>query len=555
VSDTNEFYSRYLDGDHDDRPETADADVINSGASFDEDLAPDTEAPQQAPFTPGHGRPDLDEPTFGVPPDVDAALRRGTEPAAPGQQAPTPDQYWPQGGGGRHGYDADPALDPAAHRPGARGPAASSPGRGYDSDRGDDTGVGRHAPNGSAPQLPPGQPVAPPNSRGPFRGEPQHHLPPASGTPDYPPQSGRDGTAAESGYPPARLQGGYAGGPGGDARQRPRPLAPDDERNVSVGDLHARIRESQVAPPYKPVPQMGWRKGLHRLTRINVGLSQGERDWNTLERRLRVDLRGNYVIAVMGSKGGVNKTTATICLGMALKQYRDEKIVAIDANPASGNLASRIKEPSTMSWRGLINDPNLRQYRDFRVYMGKDSRSGLEVLGSDPGDEPLTGNDLLTAWERLQVQYPIAVVDCGNQIRDDITGAILRLLPVDAIVVPSTTRLDGARGAAETLNWLLTHGYPHLVRQAVVMVSNINNVSANERVRALHEDFQHAVRAVHDVPFDQHLSDAVAIEFERLRPDTQRAYIEAAASLVDGFAGAADRESAGGGGSGHRGRL
>ena len=142
-------------------------------------------------------------------------------------------------------------------------------------------------------------------------------------------------------------------------------------------------------------PYLKWDgvKAFTALTRINLGLSQDERDWNDLERRLTVDLRGNYVIAVMGAKGGVNKTTATICLGMALKQYRDEKIVAIDANPASGNLASRIKEPSTMSWRGLINDPNLRQYRDFRVYMGKDSKSGLEVLGSDPGDEVLTGNE------------------------------------------------------------------------------------------------------------------------------------------------------------------
>ena len=132
--------------------------------------------------------------------------------------------------------------------------------------------------------------------------------------------------------------------------------------------------------------------------------------------------------------------------------------------------------------------------------------------------------------------------------------AILQSLPVDAIVVPSTTRLDGARGAAETLNWLLTHGYPHLVRQAVVVVSNINNIDASDQVRGLHEDFAQAVRAVHDVPFDQHLSDAVAIEFARLRPATRRAYIEAAASLVDGFAGAADRESAAGAWSAHGGQ-
>lgn len=340
---------------------------------------------------------------------------------------------------------------------------------------------------------------------------------------------------------------------GGHVRQHLHPLASDDGRDVSVGDLRAQIRVSQVVPPYKPVPQMGWRKNLYRVTRINLGLSRDEREWNDLRRRLTVKLRGNYVIAVMGAKGGVNKTTAAICLGAALKGYRDDKIVVIDANPASGNLASRIDEPSTMSWRGLINDPNLHDYRDFQAYLGRDSHSGLEVLGSDPGDQVLTAEDLVEARSRLQVQYPIAIVDCGNQMRDDLTRAILELLPVDAIVVPSTTRLDGAQGAAMTLNWLLKHGYPHLVRQAVVVVSNINKVGAIDQVRSLHEDFQKAVRAVHDVPFDPHLSDAVAIEFGRLRPGTRRAYIEAAASLVDGFAGAADRESAGSR-SGHRGQ-
>jgi hypothetical protein len=47
---------------------------------------------------------------------------------------------------------------------------------------------------------------------------------------------------------------------------------------------------------------------------------------------------------------------------------------------------------------------------------------------------------------------------------------------------------------------------------------------------------------VHHVPFDPHLSDATAIDFDRLKPHVRRAFIEAAASLVDGFAGAADKD-------------
>lgn len=310
---------------------------------------------------------------------------------------------------------------------------------------------------------------------------------------------------------------------------------------VSVGPMRAAIREAELARPYKPIPQTGWRNRIHRTTRINLGLSQSERQWNDLRRRIAVNLRGTYVIAVMQAKGGVSKSTTTIGLGAALAKHRDDKVVAIDANPADGNLSRRIDEPSTGTWRGLIADRYLHSYTDFRAYLGKDTTSGLEVLASDPGDSVLTGRDVRAAWTQLQRQYPIGILDCGTQLRDDLTHAILDI--ADAVVVPSTTRLDGAAGAADTLNWLLAHGYPHLVHEAVVVISNVNKVKVNDAVRGLHEDFERVVRAVHYVPFDPHLSDATAIDFQRMQPPTRRAYIEAAASLVDGFASAGDREA------------
>ena len=315
----------------------------------------------------------------------------------------------------------------------------------------------------------------------------------------------------------------------------------EDDPYASVGPTRAEIRESQVVSPYKLVPQTGWRSGLYKVTRINLGLSANETHWNDLKRRLKVNLRGRYVIAVMQSKGGVNKTTTAAILGAVLAQYRDEKIVAIDANPADGNLAERVDQPSTESWRGLNADGNLLNYSDFRNYLGKDSHSGLEVLGGDPGRNPMTGADLSEAWSRLQKLYPIAIVDCGNQHRDDLTHALLEFLPVDAIVVPSTTRLDGAKAASRTLNWLMENGYPHLVREAVVIVSNINKVNASAQVKQLHKDFERTVRSVHDVDFDPHLSDAVPIDIDRLQPETWQAYVEAAASLADGFSRADSR--------------
>ena len=549
MSDNKDFYARYLDsGRDDDAGEAREEDDTGVGGVNGHNSADD----EQSTSSQQRGS-DVESTAIVERAQFDAELRRIPPPgprqppgagpsqpgiAAPGQppSAPPPDHYW-GGGGGRHGYDPEPPQPPRESSTGPGSvpqshPAPPAPGIG-EPDRGDPSAAGRRGAEGPAPHDSGPWRVAPRNQVGPY---PQAPSPAGPGTP-------RVGRAP---YPPAP-QRGYDEGAPPPERSRRAPMPPDDPRGVSVGDLRAQIRESQVAPPYKPVPQTGWRKGLHRTTRINVGLSADEKHWNDLRRRLTVNLRGKYVIAVMGAKGGVNKTTAAVCIGAALSRYRTDKIVAIDANPASGNLSERIDEPVTMSWRGLINDPNVREYTDFRHYLGKHSSSGLEVLGSDPGDEELSGNDLWQAWNRLQVLYPIAILDCGNQLRDELTRTMLDRIRIDAIVVPSTTRLDGAKGAAETLNWLATHGYPHLVREAVVIVSNINKIDASQSVRRLHEDFERTVRAVHEVPFDQHLSDAVAIDFERLRPATRKSYIEAAASLVDGFAGAADREA-----SGHR---
>jgi MinD-like ATPase involved in chromosome partitioning or flagellar assembly len=468
-------------------------------------------------------------------PDRDPNGHRAPEvPDAPPLSAPRP-QFPPQHQTGPTPTPTDRPQSPPPMGPPAQGRYPADPPYPPGQDRQGEP-AGQFTPY-PAPQDPAAQdsPAWPDLGAAEQRG----HYPPRERHPEPPPQH----------YPPRQGPPAAPLAPRGDGRaaDTPGPDAgrhyPSAARNVpssSVGPMRAQVRQADLVRPYKPIPEIGWRKKLHQLTRINAGVGPAEREWIDLKRRLGVNLRGTYLIAIMQQKGGASKTTSTIGLGEALARYRDDKVVAIDANPANGNLASRVDEPSTGTWRSLIADPNLVSYSDFRHYLGKDTSCGLEVLGSDVGDDVMTGMNLIQAWDKLSRQYPIGLIDCGNQMRDDLTAAILSR--VDAVVVVSTTRFDGATGAQDTLNWLISHGYPHLVRSAVMIISNVNKVSADKAVRNLHEDFERVCRAVHDIPYDPHLSDATAINFDRLAPATRRAFLEAAASVVDGFAGAADKD-------------
>ena len=51
--------------------------------------------------------------------------------------------------------------------------------------------------------------------------------------------------------------------------------------------MRAQVRQADLVRPYKPIPEIGWRKKLHQLTRINAGVGPAEREWIDLKRRGR----------------------------------------------------------------------------------------------------------------------------------------------------------------------------------------------------------------------------------------------------------------------------
>jgi len=104
------------------------------------------------------------------------------------------------------------------------------------------------------------------------------------------------------------------------------------------------------------IPETFWRRFLYRLSFgvINLGDNAKVRARRALDRRIMANLEGETkFVPVLTRKGGVGKTTITVLIGMAMAKVREDRILAIDANPDRGTLAERVtrhtERPCAMS--------------------------------------------------------------------------------------------------------------------------------------------------------------------------------------------------------------
>ena len=113
------------------------------------------------------------------------------------------------------------------------------------------------------------------------------------------------------------------------------------------------------------------------------------------------------------------------------------------------------------------------RYADIRSYTSQ-ATTRLEVVASD--DDPrisqaLGESDYHHAVQLLDHHYNLILLDTGTGILDSATQGILREAHQIVVVMPPA--LDGARGAASTLDWLDQHGHAALVRGAIAVINAV----------------------------------------------------------------------------------
>src|SRR5690606_2112454 len=101
-------------------------------------------------------------------------------------------------------------------------------------------------------------------------------------------------------------------------------------------DLLTADRLLDPARMSKPEPEGTWSHLLYTISgrRINVGDGRKARERKQLSARIAAPMSGNArFVPILSRKGGVGKTTITALLGMALADARDDRVIAVDANP------------------------------------------------------------------------------------------------------------------------------------------------------------------------------------------------------------------------------
>jgi MinD-like ATPase involved in chromosome partitioning or flagellar assembly len=348
--------------------------------------------------------------------------------------------------------------------------------------------------------------------------------PPASSTPAAPPPPAAPepppAPAPRPASPPA-------------AKARPAPAPPVAKARPQNGDL--TTDQLLARPPGGPAE--GWQAVVYQLSggRLRPPPGAAERARHELKARISAPVAGCQRIAVVALKGGVGKTTTTACLGAVFAEHRGDRVVAVDANPDPGTLGYRIRRDTARTAKDLLaNVDKLERYADVRAYASQTDLR-LEVIASeaDPSrDEAFGEEDYRELAAVLERFYSLVLTDCGPGL---LHSAMRAILPTaDQLVVVAAPSLDGARSASLTLDWLERHGYGRLAGSSVVVINAVRERGLVD-VGKLTEHFARRCRAVVRVPYDRHLETGAEIVLGELAPATQRAYVQLAAAVADGF--------------------
>ncbi|MFI7230858.1 TcpE family conjugal transfer membrane protein [Nonomuraea angiospora] len=281
----------------------------------------------------------------------------------------------------------------------------------------------------------------------------------------------------------------------------------------------------------------GWR----RIAQVVVGGGGVRTDGSEIdEARARGVFGGSRRIVVLGCTGGAGQSTTALMLGHTFAKYRDDRVVAVDANTGGGTLTSKIQPETPETLTSLLSGlDRVSGYLTMRGYTTR-TASGLEVISadSDAGAEQrladrsfFSDHRLGESMRLLDRHYKLAVIDPAAALA-------ARLLPyADQLVLVVPASEEASEAVAMTYEWLDGHGCAELRRRAVMVVNGVSRRSMTD-VEQAESVARGRCRAIVRVPWEDGLASegAEVVDPGQLRAAGKRAYLALAGVVIAGFA-------------------
>lgn len=313
------------------------------------------------------------------------------------------------------------------------------------------------------------------------------------------------------------------------------------ERQPGVAEPSSMLTEDRLLDQKKvaDVPEGLIQRAVYELSfhAINLGDSRAVRERKALSKRIAQPLEGGArFVPVLTRKGGVGKTTVTTLLGMAMAEVREDRVVAIDANPDRGTLAERINKSTSATVRDVVKlVAGIKGFTDFSELVSKD-KTRLHVLASDTDpllSEAFDEDDYNVVADQAGRFYSVVLTDCGTGVVHSVMKPTLER--ADGLVIVSGGSIDEARLASETLTWLEANGWGDLARNCVVALNTATQGTNVVKLDEIEDHFRSRVRDVIRIPYDPMLAAGSVIDWDKLSPLTREAARELAALVVEGM--------------------
>ncbi|WP_188192538.1 TcpE family conjugal transfer membrane protein [Nonomuraea sp. SYSU D8015] len=345
-------------------------------------------------------------------------------------------------------------------------------------------------------------------------------------------------------------------------REAARREAVEERRGVAGREAGERsgVRTGELVAPV-PVPRPGEGRvrrvesvvgrdsgGWRRIAQVVVGGSGVRTDGSEIdEARARAVFSGSRRIVVLGCTGGAGQSTTALMLGHTFAQYRDDRIVAVDANTGGSTLTSRIQPETPETLTSLLSGlDRVSGYLTMRGYTTR-TATGLEVISADTdagAEQRLADRSFFSdhrlgeSMRLLDRHYKLAVIDPAAALA-------ARLLPyADQLVLVVPASEEASEAVAMTYEWLDGHGCAELRRRAVMVVNGVSRRSMAD-VEQAEAVARGRCRAIVRVPWEDDLAPggAEVVDPGQLRAAGRRAYLALAGVVVAGFAAQTVRPS------------